>query len=530
MILFFFWYPGIAMPEQKDFTSCRSCHSGIETMDENHNFPCADCHVMLENRNKIISDHSLIVRHPSSPAKVNIFCGSCHEKEIAHLKKSRHWSLAGMISQTRFLWGAQPDPMPLYSAVPGKSMKKLPQTPSSIQTPKDLVDDLLRRRCFSCHMGQPSVKAVGMFRGQGCAACHVLYENSGIYYGSDSMIKLLKDKNKTKGYPREHKFCSPIPVRQCMHCHNGSHTGGDYTGLFAHDYHQSYRRPLSNGYLPETIYLMDNHKLAKDVHCQAGLLCIDCHGQGQVMGNTDVYKKQKDFNAESGCTHCHKKSSIVHITEHNIPGMERVHCLGCHSAWASYEYGAEFIRDDQNDLSRWAPWRMQADASIRTLFDTRGRFKGIPDPDTQGYWFIGWRFRRWEYLTLGKDENGWIVPFRPHHQYRVSYVDSRGDIILDSVIPERGDKKGRGWAYMPFYPHTVQKRGRDCEACHGSRIAAGMGLKGDMKSQDLLLTKPSPPVYPAMELFDKKEKQKLMNKSLIYKKWRFKIMWQDYNK
>ena len=80
---------------------------------------------------------------------------------------------------------------------------------------------------------------------------------------------------------------------------------------------------------------------------------------------------------------------------------------------------------------------------------------------------------------------------------------------------------------MPLYSHTVRKRGRNCEACHGNQIAAGNGLFNG-EGIDLILTKPSPPVYPSLRLLSKDEKDKVLKKTLSYRKWRFKTLWQDY--
>jgi hypothetical protein len=209
--------------------------------------------------------------------------------------------------------------------------------------------------------------------------------------------------------------------------------------------------------------------------------------------------------------------------------MEKIHCLGCHSRWNFMDYGSSLIRDDRPDLSRWAPWRLQGDAGVADRFNRQGQCQGDSISSTTGPWFRGWRFRRWEYLTLGKDTRGRIVPFRPRYQYRISFVDRKGTVILDDVVPKKGDSQTPGWAFMPIYPHTVQRKGRSCEACHGQPLAAGLGLwKGE--GVDLALTRPSPPVYPSMELLSDPEKKILLEKTQRYRQWRFKVGWQNDEK
>ncbi len=509
---------GTETPEVKDYRRCLACHAGVETLDRNHAFACEKCHLKPEDRTQIIRNHGPIIRHPAAPATVDLFCGKCHRRDIDHLQTSLHWTLTGIISQTRYLWGAQPDPRPRYGALPGHGLKRLPPSPETVRTPADLVDDLLRQRCLSCHVGTPSPSHKGLFHGVGCAACHVFYADDGRYRGKDHAI------SGKRGYPVTHTFCRPIPTRQCRHCHNGSAIGGDYTGRFPRDDHQSYHAPIRNGVSTQSIYLADHHRLTPDVHHQRGLLCVDCHSKDDVMG-TGTPAAHQEAAVSIRCRHCHDISNDS-IVAHAIPGMEKVHCLGCHSRWSFMDYGQSLIRDDRPDLSRWAPWRLQGDAGVADLFDRQGQFQGASTNSKAGTWFRGWRFRRWEYLTLGKDAQGRIVPFRPRYQYRVSFIDRKGNVILDDVVPQKDGSQKPGWAFMPIYPHTVQRFGRPCEACHGQPLAAGMGLwKG--AGPDLALTCPSPPVYPTMSLLSESEQGTLLEKTTRYRKWRFKV-WRQH--
>ena len=532
--------------ERTDFSNCIKCHEGIKHLDTDHAFACERCHLLPGNRRQRLQTHDVVVRHPAALSNAPTFCAPCHENEINTFKNSLHYTLAGIINQTRYLWGAQEDAYPRYSASSHETLNALPPSPSSVQSPADLVDDLLRRKCLACHTEKAPIQRSGFFRGIGCAACHILYENDGIYRGND---RAMQGK---QGYPQYHRFCTPIPVRQCQHCHNGHRVGADYTGLYEHDYHQSYRTPISNGTMPRRTYLMDHHRLRPDVHLERGLLCVDCHRQKDVMGKGDLVGHQQEA-VNVRCKHCHasvksdkkKVSSPVikndlfcsrqqqsyvlptydqSVTAHAIPQMANVHCVGCHSAWAFADYGPSMLRDDREDLSQWAPWRLQGDAGVADRFDEQGRFLNLSSG--LGPWFVGWRFRRWEFLTLGIDVKGRVVPFRPRYQYQVSYVTRHGRVVLDNIVPQRGDQSGPGWAFMPFYPHTIVKRGRPCEACHGQSLAAGRGL-WEGKRPDLYLTLPSPPVYSPLMLLSEKQRIKIMKKTPAFRQWRFKSLLHD---
>ena len=533
VIFFFFLQATTTFSEEKDYRVCMECHKGIERLDEDHAFACKKCHLLPKDRNQFLSTHKKVVRHPAAPEHMNTFCGECHQKEISFLRNSLHYTLAGMISQTRYLWGAQKDPAPRYSAAQHPLLAPLPSTPSEPKTPAELVDDFLRRRCFSCHLGQLPPQKKGFYRGLGCSACHIPYDEDGIYKGKDPTMR------GKAGNPRKHEFAKPIPVKQCLHCHNGPRVGADYAGLFEHDYHWSYRTPWRGGSMPEPLYLMDHHRLRPDVHQRRGLICVDCHKKGDVMGRGSLDDHQKEAVGVR-CQDCHGPFNTIKgrpeiasgssqkrvfkdrlgrehqlplwdhlIQAHNINEMKRLHCISCHSGWAFYDYGFSLIRDDRPDLSQWAPWRLQGDDIVASLFDNKGNF--IASTGEAGPWMVGWRFRRWEHLILGVDSKDRIIPIRPHYQYEVSFVNKKGHVIMDNIIPRRGDGSGPGWAYMPFYPHTVQPMGRRCEACHGQALTAGKGLL-EGRGKDLMLTRPSPPVYKSMRKLSEEEMKRLTKK------------------
>ncbi len=523
-----------------DYRFCLECHEGIERMNNDHAFTCVKCHLLPADRGLVLDTHSKVLRYPGAPEHVETLCGECHQKEIALLRNSLHYTLAGIIGQTRYLWGAQETPVPKYSPSEHTLLKKLPRSKKQPETAADLVDDLLQRRCFRCHLGQRPPERKGLYRGVGCGACHVPYADDGIYRGGDPTLW------GKRGYPQTHTFARPISVEQCLHCHNGPRVGADYVGLFEHDYHMSYRTPWVGGSMPEPIYLMDHHQLSKDIHQERGLLCVDCHDQGDVMGRGKMFASQLEAISVR-CDQCHGPLSPASqhvervfldrqgrehplpqwntsVPAHGIEEMRRLHCTSCHATWGFYDYGLSLLRDDRTDLSRWGPWRLQGNDMIARLFDHSGRFLGLKE--VPGPWFTGWRFRRWENLTLGVDSKGRIAPFRPHYQYMISFVDQEGRVVMDNVIPQREDQNGRGWAYMPFYPHTVRPRGRSCEDCHGQRLAVGKGY-GEAWGQDLSLAEADRPVYPELRLLGEKEMERLTEKTPLYQHVRSQITAQE---
>ncbi len=549
-------YPGHA--EDQDYRDCLRCHHGIEKISDHHLFPCGSCHLPVGLRNqKFLKDHVDIVRNPSAPENVNAFCGRCHAKEIRKMKASIHYTAAGIINQTRYLWGAQEKPSPArYRANDTGVIPELLVYRKAEADPASLVDDLLRRKCLRCHVGIEGVKSRGFYHATGCAACHVIYDDDGLYRGRDPM-----PHGKT-GFPSLHRFSRTIPNRQCLHCHNGNRVGSDYEGLFQHDYDQAYRSPIMDGRYPSRIYGMDHHTLKKDIHAQKGLECVDCHGSREVMGDEILYSSQAEV-PKVKCGQCHGDRHSLpdtalrgvtrvdgqyffttrkgqrfrlsrfssQVISHRIKEMAKIGCSACHARWSFQDYGLSLMRDDSGDYSKWARLRIQGDPILeqqlrgffrhdRPVSHTKEREIG-PESVSPGPWYMGWRFRRWEFMPLGVNRDGRVAVLRPLHQYRISYIDSTGRVLLDSVTPLRGDLSGKGWAFAPYNPHTIGARGRNCEACHLNPMAAGLGVFTEQTTGDALLTLPDPPVNPGERLLNKNERQILINKSAKYRRWRY---------
>lgn len=536
-----------AMKQQSaDYKNCLECHHGIQTISSNHaGLSCISCHVKPRDRKKnALRTHKVIIRNPSLPSTVKTFCGACHKQEIQSVSTSLHFTLAGVINQTRYLWGAQKAASPAVFGL-GASLKPLPAVDRNVYPDKPglLVDDFLRRRCLRCHIHEKGESGRGLYRAGGCAACHVIYADDGLYRGKDRAIS----KHAT-GYPVIHSFTTRITDGQCLHCHNHNHVGADYEGLFEHDYSSSYQSPIVAGKPVPAIYGAWYHHLAKDIHAEKGLWCIDCHQQKDAMGDGNSYSYELQVPMRT-CTACHggfrgkkpvsdgmilrsaggkEKRRIPPFSKkpvaHRILEHARVRCSACHAQWTFLDFGLSVIREDASQGYKWYGLTAQGDPSLeRILKGSMAQPVGTPVFSRDlisggmrpGIWSQGWRFRRWEWFVLGVDQQNRYTLLRPYYQYLISYVDRLGNVALDSVVPGRGDGSGRGWAWEPYVPHTIAPVGRQCETCHANRIAAGLGpFKG--KSIDTSLIIPSPPAVSSMRLLRKDEQEKLLHPS---KRW-----------
>jgi hypothetical protein len=548
--------------EKIDYADCLNCHKGIEPISPDHPFKCAACHLRPEDpQGRALTDHQGIVRNPSAPENVAIFCIKCHKKEIKQVQNSLHSTMAGVINQTRYLWGAQAWGSPAIYGLSGP-LKPLPEADPSIypETPAMLVDDFLRRRCLRCHIHAKGIESAGLYRGTGCAACHVLYNNDGRYGGIDPAI----DRSK-KGYPARHTFTKLIPDSQCLRCHNHNHVGADYEGLFEHDYNAAYRSPMVNGKLRGPTYGLHHHRLARDIHAEKGLWCIDCHTRKDVMGDGHMHSYEMEVPKRS-CADCHggfnngapvlTNRAIRRVSgetlfisknnmkEHRLPlfspvsighrvrAHAKVRCSACHAQWSYQDYGLSVMREDVINDYKWWNLTAQGDPYLQKKLKKYMESPDIVYPvsmdrlsgrEKSGIWSAGWRFRRWEQMPLGVDHAGRYAILRPLYQYLISYIDHQGNCVLDSVAPLRGDGSGKGWAFMPYVPHTTAPFGRGCNACHQNRVAAGLGIQEEI-TVDNVLTIPSPPAIETMRLLNREEQKKLLQPTKEWHKERFRTL------
>jgi len=482
-------------------------------------------------------------------------CAPCHPAEVERFQTSLHLTLAGMINQTRYLFGAQDSATPpAYGA--GGSMDTLPQSPPNPARPAELVDDLLRRKCLRCHVGAEGSKTGPPYRARGCAACHVVYAPDGRYQGSDKAM----DRTR-RGLPKTHGLTADIPDSQCLKCHRPNYVGSDAHGLFERDYDSFFQEAVLGKdqahARPEGSY----HVLSQDFHVQQGLRCLDCHSREDVMGDGRLAGFALDSPGTT-CQDCHggfaepepdPEVSGLELQDggwffasrngetrpvplfapdtpsHDPEAHSRLRCSACHATWTAHDYGLSLQRQDGGDFRVWTYLIRQGDTrleqELQELLSDPGRRPQAPDLLTgemkPGLWLKGFRFRRWENLVLGVDHQGRVSLMRPLHQYQVSYVDARGMVLLDSVIPRRLPGREPGWAFMPFVPHTTGKQGRPCESCHRSTLAAGLGLgwSRDLEPRpDFDLLRPSPPAVPGMRLLNPGERKRLLNPGAGYQK------------
>ena len=354
-------------------------------------------------------------------------CLSCHSNYTSIKHFSKHYTMKNAINITRQTWGIKDSNITLQT---------LPKAKKIINTKEDLVDDFLRRKCLSCHLTSKTINPTN----NACLTCHNTHKNKF-------------DSKKSKP-----------TMNKCMKCHKNEYIGGEYLGLFPHDYDKSYRSPISaKGYYPDKSAGIDYHHLAVDIHKQKGMSCIDCHNG-------------KDFEKKVDCKSCHTKpSSKNHKNFHN-----NLSCNVCHSSWNISSYELNVLRDDTSNYKQWKRLKVQEDIYLEKFLTKALKLqkKGIlikpKMPDylnnnlEEGLWYSGWLYRRWENNFLVYDVNNKVKIAKPMFQYRISYKNKDGKVILNDVNKNKDGSKIE--AFIPKAPHTITAKSKSCEMCHENKI------------------------------------------------------------
>ncbi len=240
-----------------------------------------------------------LISNPADLTPAAHTCGRCHQEQEHWVKRSLMATASGIINQTRFLWGAQPDAGPRYAAAAIAGLRLLPTQEAS----GALVDDLLRRRCLRCHLGasdpgRPEGAAgdAGAKGGSACAACHIVNESERI--GPDQKVP------RKRGQPGPYRLTTAVPSSQCLHCHRENHAGADYAGLFERDQSLSYNFEATDPGLVPQLYGNSYHFLLPDIHYERGMHCIDCHPVEEIMGEGTIHSQSQE-QVGLRCTDCH---------------------------------------------------------------------------------------------------------------------------------------------------------------------------------------------------------------------------------
>ena len=513
-------------------SGCLSCHKGIEvisSLSPMKDLSCQFCHRGQPEALSADKAHQGMWANPSDYRVADQTCGQCHMEILERSRKSLHATSAGIISATRYTWAAQNTKDALFGnyavrdddgdvplergALPG-----LPGLPSYDPEKPDgqdnnPADDYLREECLRCHLYSYGMERPGDFRSSGCAACHMIYANDGIYKGTDRALTGQGRRLNRFGRPRFHRLTTVIPPEQCIHCHNrGGRTGVSFIGTMESDGYGSpwsVKPGVKGG---EKLHGKYYNHLTPDVHYQKGLYCVDCHTERDCHGDGNIYSK-KEQAVEIECQDCHGTSSeksslktswdnrlenlqrrgqrviltsvtgrkyeVPQVTDviRNGPSrartamglpahMKRLECYACHARWAPQCYGCHAQQDCSTPSLDWLAYGKSEDPSQRGRAAYRNK--------DCCKWHETRSYLRWESPALGINSEGMVSPFIPGCQVMFTKIGPDGRPMAHNKVFITFDGFS-GIATNPIQPHTISRTARTCRDCHSNPKALGLG-------------------------------------------------------
>jgi hypothetical protein len=548
-------YPWIRVSDYRGYLKekCVSCHGGISQIGKSHplSFGCTVCHGGNGNSDIKELAHATLIydpeaktgkRNPSSFSVVDKTCGqaNCHSghpqqdrNHIERVKKSMMGTLAGMISGLRYQWGVQDDREAKYgvrpiqdkdgaspshegallklSELPFFSGKEAESNTKDRDVSQHIGDRILKEKCFQCHIDSPGES--GSFRSQGCAACHFTYSKDGLYKGKDITV------SKTEpGHPQKHRMTTLTPDLICRQCHQVFQKSQSDIPT---------QNTLRDGIVIKNPidYFPGSGKIRQDVHFQAGLECIDCHTQFDIMGDGNIYSKQHQA-VEIRCETCHGDADTRPLIAQIKDPVDRVVRLArSYSGWSN-SIGDWMVLSSRN--RKLSNVKVEQ-GRIVTLAKRTGNIyptpltidalesHGIPGhknklectschsqwvPNCKGCHstFISGQVEMNKSLTsdfkkrfdvespsLMLGPRGKVVPMIASERRFLNILDEQEKFI--PVMRENGDAAGiyREWLFTnphgysgghlayAINPHSTGKKVRSCASCHMSSLALGLG-------------------------------------------------------
>lgn len=317
---------------------CLTCHAGIEEISGAHpieTFGCVLCHggdaLALDED----AAHTGMYggRNPSDLPVVEQGCGGaeCHSGDpaaerdhIARVQRSVQSTYAGAINQVLFSFNLVGEGGPHYgitevtddlSEREGTVTQLLAFDPAQFAgTPAGSFAEV----CLTCHLRAEPLMQPFLYRSTGCAACHVIYNQDGLYTGGDPTIP--RDE---PGHPARHQMTLQMPFSQCNHCHNRGNYSLAQMRFIPRDDLQNLGPALTAAERRVAEYYQP---IGQFTLCEWELDCIDCHTTREAMGDGDIHLNQQNAQVIQ-CRTCHgtltELPTFKTITDPDDPAIRR---------------------------------------------------------------------------------------------------------------------------------------------------------------------------------------------------------------
>lgn len=368
---------------------CLTCHDGIEEISPSHPvaaFGCTTCHGGDGLALDADVAHAGMYggKNPADLAVADVACGgaNCHSgsaadgrDHIQRVTRSVQATYAGAIAQVRYAFGAQPDAAavmgvhavegdpsltPAAATAPG-ALSALATFAAGTSDPEPVQK--FAENCLNCHLSAQPVSQPYFYRSTGCGACHVPYDNDGIYKGTDPTTSRTEP-----GHASQHRLTTAVTYTQCDHCHNRGNYNlprmafDERTDLPAPGAAQASR--LAEYYQP----------IGEFTLCEWELDCVDCHTAAEAMGDGHIYGNQADAQNVQ-CRTCHgtltEPPTLATIADPNDVALRRAQVNGNYTL----KVGDQVVVDDRGEKLGQVRW--MGDRLVETMKAT-GRVLTVP--------------------------------------------------------------------------------------------------------------------------------------------------------
>ncbi len=300
---------------------CMSCHKGMKGLSDSHKpeiIGCYSCHGGDPHTLNADAAHKRMFKVPGNLNNAAETCGGsgCHDNIVERLPKSMMATLSGMLSVDKWVFGEISSPAGFFNVN---------------NLDNSAVGTHLKNLCAGCHIGMEKTthgNANWLDRGGGCNACHLTYNN-------DALITLNEIQNKKSNSIKSKtidntQFHPSIDINitndKCESCHSRSgRISMSYAG-----WHETELKELpSSAENGKYKLLPDGRVFTKqpaDVHHESGLLCIDCHGSYELMGDGILHQHKEDA-VKVQCIDCHPTDTLCSPNEFNETDEKEVYRL-----------------------------------------------------------------------------------------------------------------------------------------------------------------------------------------------------------
>jgi hypothetical protein len=447
---------------------------------------------------------------------------TCHETVIRRARFDLHATYAGGLSIPRFRAGLQHTGLAVFGIKDARDPDfEVGQAASAVGELRRLEEPVLAqgevaigpfqdlyvaKACIGCHTWSfGENRFPGDFRSSGCSACHMVYADDGLSRSADPQV----DKGAPP-HPVRHELTLRIPTAQCNHCHfEMARIGPSYQG------YRERGRPGTNPpnavslgvalhghdadfYVADEDSTNDVDETPPDVHFEAGMACIDCHGAVDTHGDGSL-RSDMSSAVRITCEDCHGSATqradlqavddgrLDHLsaaedgtirltrkldgTELEVPQLAdavgaaadgspmrtshtpvdggfdhgtAIACHTCHAGWLPSCYSCHV----EVDMTGSARSRVSGAVTLGRVRETRGEAT-VGD------------------LVLMLDSKGRIAPSMPAERLFLTVKHGSGEVlILEGTRTTSAGAPGMG--QRAIQPHTIRRESPfgACDRCH----------------------------------------------------------------